>query len=40
MTGAELGLSLVSTALLLFSGWMGGEMVYRHRVAVLDDELR
>lgn len=30
-------LSLVAVVLLLFTGWKGGEMVYRHRVGVLDD---
>src|SRR3954454_14071321 len=29
-------LSLVIVAILLFTGWKGWEMVYRHRVAVLD----
>ena len=29
-------LSGVVTALLLFTGWMGWEMVYRHRVGVAD----
>ena len=30
-------LSLVSVALLLFTGWKGWEMVYRHRVGVSDE---
>lgn len=30
-------LSLVSTALLLFNGWLGWEMVYRHRVGVSEE---
>jgi uncharacterized membrane protein len=30
-------LSLVVTAILLFTGWKGGEMVFRHRVAVYDE---
>jgi uncharacterized membrane protein len=30
-------LSLIAVGLLLFTGWKGGEMVYRHRVGVLDD---
>lgn len=38
VTGAEIGLSAISTVLLLFSGWMGGELVFRRRVAVLDEE--
>ena len=29
-------LSLVVTGILLFTGWKGGEMVFRHRVAVFD----
>lgn len=42
--GAEAGvfpwgiwLSLSIVLLLLFSGWKGGEMVFRYRVGVLDD---
>jgi uncharacterized membrane protein len=30
-------LSLVVTCILLFTGWKGWEMVYRHRVGVLDE---
>lgn len=30
-------LSLVSAALLLFNGWLGWEMVYRHRVGVSEE---
>ena len=30
-------LSLVSATLLLFNGWMGWEMVYRHRVGVSEE---
>ncbi|MFO1255271.1 MAG: DUF2231 domain-containing protein [Sphingomonadaceae bacterium] len=33
---AGIVLSGLVAALLLFSGWMGGEMVYRHHVAVID----
>jgi uncharacterized membrane protein len=29
-------LSLLVVALLLFTGWKGWEMVYRHRVGVAD----
>jgi uncharacterized membrane protein len=29
--------SLAVVAMLLFTGWMGWEMVYRHRVAVYDE---
>ena len=29
-------LSLIVTCILLFTGWKGWEMVYRHRVGVLD----
>jgi uncharacterized membrane protein len=31
-------LSVVSVLLLGFTGWKGGELVFRHRVAVLDTE--
>ena len=30
-------LSLLAVALLLFNGWKGWEMVYRHRVGVKDE---
>lgn len=30
-------LSLIVTCILLFTGWKGWEMVYRHRVGVADD---
>ena len=30
-------LSLVTVAILGFTGWLGGELVFRHRVAVQDD---
>ena len=30
-------ISLVVVAILLYTGWRGWEMVYRHRVAVSDD---
>jgi uncharacterized membrane protein len=30
-------LSLVAVAIMLFTGWKGGEMVFRHRVAVYDE---
>lgn len=30
-------LSLVAVCILLFTGWKGGELVYRHRVAVADE---
>src|SRR5215208_5992969 len=29
--------SLIVIAVILFTGWLGGEMVFRHRVAVHDD---
>ncbi|MCC6887069.1 MAG: DUF2231 domain-containing protein [Hyphomicrobiales bacterium] len=32
-----LALSALATVLLLFTGWKGGELVFRHRVGVLDD---
>ena len=31
-------LSLITTAILLFTGWMGGEMVYRDHVGAIDGE--
>ena len=34
-----LGLSLVAVGIMLFTGYKGGEMVYRHRVAVHDEPL-
>jgi uncharacterized membrane protein len=30
-------LSLIVVGILLFTGWKGGEMIYRHRVGVPDD---
>ena len=30
-------LSIIAVGLLLFTGWKGGELVYRHRVGVQDD---
>src|SRR5262245_46977269 len=30
-------LSLVSVGIMLFTGWKGGELVFRHRVAVYDE---
>ena len=30
-------LSLIVTGILLFTGWKGWEMVYRHRVGIADD---
>lgn len=32
-----LGLSLLSVLIMLFTGWKGGELVFRRRVAVYDD---
>lgn len=32
-----LSLSLVSVLIMLFTGWKGGELVFRHRVAVYDE---
>ena len=31
-------LSLVASVILVFTGWLGGEMVYRRRVAVIDEQ--
>jgi len=33
-------LSVIATLLLLFNGWKGWEMVYRHRVAIVGDQER
>jgi uncharacterized membrane protein len=33
-----IALSAVVVVLLLFNGWMGGELVFRHRVGVLEAE--
>ena len=30
-------LSAVAVVIMLFTGWQGGEMVFRHRVAVYDE---
>jgi uncharacterized membrane protein len=32
-----IGLSLIAVLLMLFTGWKGGELVFRHRVAVYDE---
>jgi uncharacterized membrane protein len=32
-----LTLSIVAVVIMLFTGWKGGEMVFRHRVAVYDE---
>lgn len=32
-----LSLSLVTVLIMLFTGWKGGEMVFRHRIAVYDE---
>ena len=32
-----LSLSVISVLLMLFTGWKGGELVFRHRVAVYDE---
>jgi uncharacterized membrane protein len=34
---AGIWLSLITVLLLLFNGWKGWEMVYRHRVGIADD---
>ncbi|HXK40344.1 MAG TPA: DUF2231 domain-containing protein, partial [Candidatus Paceibacterota bacterium] len=36
VTSTELALSLVVVLLLLFTGWKGWNLVYRHRVGVAD----
>jgi uncharacterized membrane protein len=30
-------LSLVAVGIMVFTGWKGGELVFRHRVAVYDE---
>jgi uncharacterized membrane protein len=35
-----LSLSVIAVLLMLFTGWKGGEMVFRHRVAVYDEPPR
>lgn len=36
--GAVFILHLVGSALLLLSGWLGGEMVFRHHLAMIPDD--
>jgi len=36
--GAVFVLHLAGSALLLLSGWLGGEMVYRHHLAIIPDD--
>jgi uncharacterized membrane protein len=36
VSNPELALSVVSLLILLFNGWMGWEMVYKHRVGIAD----
>jgi uncharacterized membrane protein len=42
VSGGQLGavfiLHLVGSALLLLSGWLGGEMVFRHHLAMVPDD--
>lgn len=35
-----LSLSVIAILLMLFTGWKGGELVFRHRVAVYDEPPR
>ena len=37
LLGVWLTLSGIVVALLLFNGWQGWELVYRHRVGIADD---
>jgi len=37
---AGLAMSAIAVLLMLFTGWKGGEMVFRHRVAVYDEPPR
>jgi uncharacterized membrane protein len=32
-------LSVMTAALLLITGWAGGELAYRHKIGVIDDDL-
>jgi uncharacterized membrane protein len=34
---AGIVMSLIVACILLFTGWKGGELVFRHRVAVYDE---
>jgi uncharacterized membrane protein len=36
VSNAELAISVVALLILLFNGWMGWEMVYKHRVGIAD----
>lgn len=36
--GAVFTLHLIGSALLLLSGWLGGEMVFRHHLAMVPDD--
>jgi len=36
VTSAELLVSVVALLILLFNGWMGWEMVYKHHVGIAD----
>jgi uncharacterized membrane protein len=38
VSSTELILSAVAVAILSFTGWKGGELVFRHRVAVQDGD--
>jgi uncharacterized membrane protein len=38
LEGGGLWLSLITTALLFFSGWLGGELAYRYRIGSIRDE--
>jgi uncharacterized membrane protein len=35
-----LSISVIAVLLMLFTGWKGGELVFRHRVAVYDEPPR
>ena len=37
VASSGLVLSLVAVLLMLVTGWLGWEMVYRHRVAIADE---
>lgn len=37
---AAMGLTLLATMMLMVTGWLGGELTYRHGIGVLPDEER
>ena len=39
MSGTQLALSLITGLILAIAGWLGGELIFRHRVAVMDSAI-